>query len=233
MQGFAGFPDGKLEFTPIPDLFFSDLLPLIDHLAELQVTLACLWLIQQKKGAVRYVTLAELAGDERLMCALRQDADALREGLERAVARGTLLQVQARRPGQAQQEWFFLNSEGGRAALAQIEQGEWPAEESFEPARLSARRPTIFNLYEQNIGLLQPMLAQELLEAERIFPPDWIEDAFRIAAGQNVRRWAYIRGILERWARDGRDDRTTGRPPESKQDRRRYVEGPYADAIDH
>ena len=30
MDGFTGFPDGKLKVTPIPEMFFSDLLPLID-----------------------------------------------------------------------------------------------------------------------------------------------------------------------------------------------------------
>ncbi|MBC7239383.1 MAG: DnaD domain protein, partial [Chloroflexi bacterium] len=68
-----------------------------------------------------------------------------------------------------------------------------------------APRPNIFELYEQNIGLLQPLLAQELEEAARDYPPEWIEDAFRIAVERNVRHWRYIRAILERWATEGRD----------------------------
>jgi DNA replication protein len=35
MEGFSGFPAGKVRFTSIPNLFFSELLPLIDDLAEL------------------------------------------------------------------------------------------------------------------------------------------------------------------------------------------------------
>jgi len=73
--------------------------------------------------------------------------------------------------------------------------------------RLQARRPNIFNLYEQNMGMLQPLLAEELMEAEQAYPPEWIEEAFRIAVANNVRRWAYVRSILERWAREGRGSR--------------------------
>jgi DnaD/phage-associated family protein len=66
--------------------------------------------------------------------------------------------------------------------------------------------PGIFELYEQNIGLLQPLLAEELAEAESTYPASWIVDAFRIAAEHNVRNWRYIKSILERWQRDGKDD---------------------------
>ena len=45
---FAGFPDGRLRFTPVPDVFFSELLPLIDDLAELKVTLHCLWRLHRQ-----------------------------------------------------------------------------------------------------------------------------------------------------------------------------------------
>ena len=48
MQGFPGFPAGKLATTPVPNLFFSELLPLIDNLAELKVVLHLFWLIGKK-----------------------------------------------------------------------------------------------------------------------------------------------------------------------------------------
>ncbi len=70
MQGFPGFPAGKLPVTPIPNLFFSELLPLIDNLAELKVTLHLFWLIGKKSGALRYARLDELLGDDRLLTGL-------------------------------------------------------------------------------------------------------------------------------------------------------------------
>jgi DNA replication protein len=234
MEGFRGFPDGVREFTAVPDLFFSELMPIIDDLFELKVTLYCLWLVQQKQGEMRYVTSTELAADQVLMNAL-EDADlpaqeALRMGLERAVARGTLLEVTVERPLQADETWYFLNSEGGRMAVERIQSGDWVPDGADAGIRLHARRPSIYHLYEQNIGLIQsPILAEELEEAERTYPQAWVREAFRIAVSNNARRWSYVRAILERWAQEGGDRSAS----ESKADRRRYVEGEYGDQIQH
>ena len=67
MQGFAGFPAGKLATTPVPNQFFSELLPLVDNLAELKVILHLFWLIGRKTGALRYARLDELLRDRRLL----------------------------------------------------------------------------------------------------------------------------------------------------------------------
>ena len=57
------------------------------------------------------------------------------------------------------------------------------------------------------MGLVHsPLLAEELLDAEQTYPAEWIEEAFRIAVTNNVRRWAYVRAILERWAEEGRGE---------------------------
>ena len=235
MEGFTGFPkgEGKLCVISIPELFFSELLPIIDDLFELKVTLHCLWLIGQKQGEMRHVTLTELLFDAILTRGLKDEelpaAEALTMGLERAVARGTLLQVTVGHVDRPDEMWYFLNSERGRAAVARIARGEW-APEGDEPIHLEARRPNIFNFYEQNMGTISPLLADELQDAERTYPPEWIEDAFRIAAGNNVRRWAYVRSILERWAHEGRGRR---RSTDSKEARRGYIQGDYADHIKH
>ena len=71
-------------------------------------------------------------------------------------------------------------------------------------------RPNVFRLYEQNIGLLTPMIAEELRDAERHFPAEWIADAFREAVAMNKRSWRYVAAILERWRVQGKD---AGRAP--------------------
>ena len=96
-------------------------MPIVDDLFELKVTLHCLWVIQRKQGEVRYVTASELMADQILMRGL-EDADlsaeeALKEGLELAVARGTLLQVTARQANGADEYLYFVNGERGRAAV--------------------------------------------------------------------------------------------------------------------
>jgi hypothetical protein len=53
MKPFQGFPS-RMEFTSVPNLLFSAVLPQIDDLAELRVTLLLIAALYRKKGAPRY-----------------------------------------------------------------------------------------------------------------------------------------------------------------------------------
>ena len=233
MKAFPGFPPGQTPMVALPEPVFSELLPLIDDLAELKVTLHCYWRLSQGQGAVRCIQRRDLLMDPILLSGLKPAADeapkvVLEKALEQARARGTLLHVRADRDGETE-DWYFANTPKGRAAVQQIERGEWP-EELQAVARAEASRPNIFVLYEQNVGLLQSIIADELREAEREYPADWIEDAFHLAAEANVRRWSYVRAILERWASEGKSDGTSRR--DSQEDYRRYTTGKYADLFE-
>jgi DnaD/phage-associated family protein len=211
MQGFPGFPDGKQRLTPIPNLFFSDLLPIIDNIAELKVTLYAFWALGQREGEVRYLRLPDFMNDPVLLKSMggsniQAGVDALLDGIERAVARGTFLQVSVE-GADGQMALYFLNTERGRAAVDGITRGEWrPSPDDEQPITLLVERPNIFVLYEQNIGTLTPIIAEELREAEQTYPPRWIEEAIKLAVTNNVRRWRYVQKILERWSTEGRKD---------------------------
>ena len=191
---FSGFPAGKSRSVTLPESFFTDLLPLIDDVAELKATLACLRRLSSKLGAIRWVTRAELSGERGL-----DEAD-LAQGLDRAVARGTLLQVRDSASGET---LYFANTERGRAAVAVIERGA-----PITTVELVKERANIFRLYEQTVGALTPLIADELREAEKDYPAAWIEEAFREAARQNARSWAYVKKILENRGRRGQRDET-------------------------
>jgi len=234
-KGFSGFPEGKIQSTPIPNLFFSDLLPMIDHLGEFKVSVYAFWALAQKDGRNRYLSRDQIAGDELFMSGLEgmglSAEEALDDALERAVGRGTLLLVSLE-DSQGAQAFYFLNSAKGRAAVKAIEEGAWmPTGDPESPLDLSIERPNIFNLYEKNIGPLTPMIAETLRDAEKTYPGSWIEDAMRIAVENNVRKWRYVQAILEDWQAQGRHDREDR--GDSEKARRRYVEGKYADFIEH
>jgi len=234
MQGFPGFPDGKQRLTPVPNLFFSDLLPAIDNLAELKVTLYAFWALGQRGGDVRYLRLPDFMNDAILLKAMggpsiQAGVDMLLDGIERAVARGTFLQVSVE-GSDGLMELYFLNTERGRAAVGGITRGEWrPTPDDEQPISLMVERPNIFVLYEQNIGALTPMIADELREAEQTYPPRWIEEAIKLAVTNNVRRWRYVQGILERWRVEGRQDALGQR--DSQRELQRQVPPEYDDII--
>jgi len=228
MKVFNGFANtSNQEPTPVPAAFFIELLPEIDHLAELKVTLYAMWFLFQQEGGIRFITEADFQSDELLMSGLAESPQtrqsALQEGLERAVARGTLLRAFT----VDQQTLYFLNTERGRATLKGLEKGAWTPEAiPHAHVRLTPDRPNIFRLYEENIGALTPIIADALEDAEKTYPTQWIEDAFRIAVENNVRRWRYIEAILKSWQEEQRDG--TNRR-DSQENRQRYVQGKYGD----
>lgn len=214
MKTFSGFPPGKVRSASIPEPVFTELIPIVDDLAELKLTLHILWRLGQQRAKVRYLRRADLVADQVLLSSLGDaPAEMLSAALERAVERGTLLLAQAT-IGETSEELCFANTARGRAAVEALARGEWPDELE------SAARPNVFTLYEQNIGLLTPLIADELREAEQTYPADWIEEAFREAVSLNKRSWRYIRAILEHWRTEGRGEKTSRRTSEA--DRRRY-----------
>jgi DnaD/phage-associated family protein len=88
----------------------------------------------------------------------------------------------------------------------------------------------IFALYEQNVGIITPMIAEELKEAEKLYPPEWIEEAFKEAVTLNKRSWKYIARILERWASEGKDSGEYKRDIE-KDGPDKYVKGKYGHLV--
>jgi DnaD/phage-associated family protein len=147
----------------------------------------------------------------------------IEESLQRAVERGTLLRAALPQGEDGPQELYFLNSPKGRAAVKAIAEGEWRyTGDALQPVDVRQDVPNIYRLYEEHIGPLTPMIAEDLREAEASYPPEWIEDAIRVAVENNVRNWRYIVAVLQRWKEKGRDERKNRR--DTEKDRRRYAE---------
>lgn len=226
MKGFSGFPAGKTRTIAVPSLFFTELLPQIDHLGELKVTLYCFLRLSIKEGAIRYVRRAELLADATLLnglSAYKHEAEtALTEALERATARGSLLHVELESASD-KEDLYFMNTPKGRAAVDAMIKGEWrPTLDDDTPVEVLVDRPNVFTLYEQNIGPLTPLIADELRDIESEYPADWIEEAIKEAVANNARSLRYIGRILENWQAQGKTDRGQERGNTEK-NRQRYL----------
>ena len=210
-------PIGERPPLALPASFFSDLLPVIDDLAELKVTIFAQAALQQKEGDYRFLRFDEFAADESLTrgLAVITDATPVREllaiALEKAVARETLLMAEVDAGGETRR-YYTAADEDGRALQQRIQNGEWKPAAAGE-IELLPPRPSIYGLYEDNIGVLTPMIVDSLKEAEATYPHDWIEEAMRLAVEGNKRNWRYIRAILERWQQEGRWGEKRGRRP--------------------
>lgn len=231
---FDGFAAGRQPTFTIYTAFISELLPLIDDLAELKVTLYFMWAIQQREGRFRYLRRQDFINDANFMAGLAGlDFDPLTTldaALEKACERGTLLCAKIAVSGE-EEALYLINTQMGRDAMDQIERGGWLPSLTDAPVEIIPARPNIYRIYEDNIGPLTPMIADTLKDAEKHYPMSWIEEAIRIAVETNARKWSFVQAVLDRWQREGKKDATTERPAE--QDGRRYVTGKYADYIEH
>lgn len=61
----------------------------------------------------------------------------------------------------------------------------------------------IFQVYEQEIGAITSFTREEVLDVIERYPRDWIIEAIKEAVKNNVRKWSYVRAILESWKVNG------------------------------
>jgi DnaD/phage-associated family protein len=214
----GGFPR-NVKYTPVPNPLFDTLLGQIDDLGEMKCTLRVIWILHQKKGHPRFVSAREITSDPILVQSLCNGPSnsivQINSALKKAVDRGTLLTSTVVHEGEAQ-KIYTLNTLPYRKAVSELDglDTNQLLVGSNDISGPVTERPNIFSLYESNIGTLNPMIAEQLKEAEENYPEEWIVDAFKEAVSNNVRNWRYVSRILERWEQDGRTDGGSGRHPE-------------------
>ncbi len=125
MKQFDGFP-ARMEFTPLPNIVFSALLPEISDMAELKTTLHVLASLYRKRGYPRFVTRRELLGNASLMSSLRESGkpdEALLKALRMAAERGTIIHIALDRDG-IPEDIYLLNTDANRQIATKIQNGE-------------------------------------------------------------------------------------------------------------
>lgn len=234
--------------TLIPDEFITHYMPRLTDAVSVKVAVHFLWLASHMpSGQPPAVRLADLSADEVLQAGVMtlgvaegNAAEAIEQAADKLIELGMLVAFNDGRPGGGER-WLLASDEREQPELRRLEAGagsrlpEAGASASVLTSAgtpdASAERPNVFRLYEENIGLLTPLLADELKDAERTYPRDWLEDAFRQAVEHNARNWAYVRAILKRWGREGRGDEADRRGRQG--DRERDIEGPFSAYIEH
>lgn len=220
----------RSDFTPLPDSLFTQVIPQIQDIAELKVTMYIFYLLHHKRRYPPFVTYEELLSHSAAMVGMEEKA--LHHALGLAVNRGTILQLNLNIDGKWQNV-YFANIEPDREAMDKIKRGELSIREAVskeEGTDRAIQLPNIFTLYEQNIGMLTPMIAEELKEAAKLYPSQWIDEALKEAVTMNKRSWKYIARILERWASEGKD---SGEPRRDikKGSPDKYIRGKYGHLV--
>lgn len=234
---FPGFPAGGTT-VPLPASMLTQVVPQIQDAAELLVMLFATAAAQRQRRFPRLVEIDALRSERALIESLssllpQEDVDtAFRRGLDAAVARGTLLAVEAvplgrgadaAEQGQAR-VLLALNTEPDRRSVERARHGDVVGSIAWKLLPVAtaavARTGNAYTMYESAIGPITPAIAAQLAEAEGLYPLAWIAEAFAEAEELNRRSWRYVKRILERWDREGRDDAASGRDSRWRPDSR-------------
>ncbi len=233
-EAFVGFPASGMEEVVIPALLLTDLLSRVDSLAETRLTLYCYQQIGRLSRQDAWLRAGELRSDSVLLkmmsglSELHTPQEVLDDALEKALIRNSLLGlVLPGADGEPDDRALFLNTEAGRWLRSSMQTvGAAVRGDSGIPriAQLSESEP--FRLYHQNFGLLTPVLADQLRNLIEDFPLPWVCDAMEIAVARNKKALAYVKAILNRWEREGRESDEADRLLRSREPMEPYDDYP-------
>ena len=215
----AAQPDS---FTSVPASYTGQLLRHVADINELKITLLAFHLLSRSREYPGYVAHQDLV--LKAASLLGVDEAATNAGAEAAVQRGVLLVHHFAGKGGVGTV-YFANVEADAQAIEQFKRTG-----ASENGSGTVRSSNIFELYERNIGIVTPIIAEELKDAQRTYPAEWIEDAFREAVTAQKQNWKYINRILERWRVEGRGSgaHRSGAVPD---DPDKYVKGRYGRVV--
>lgn len=204
-----GFPRG-VQFTPVPDPLLASLLEEIDSLEELKVVLRTIHGLHKQRKVPAFIGFEDLFSDRTVASMLNASGTQLEELVETAIesagTRGILLVLD---DGTGDRK-IYLNSEPVRRAL--VRQGIDPATtgskraETWADTESALPKLDAVTFYEQNIGSITPVVAENIHTALEAHPEDELMLAIRKAVEANARSWNYIAAILRRWATEGRPE---------------------------
>lgn len=208
----------------------NDYLATLYDADEIKVILYILLQQSRFEGKRFYVTIEQLEKSDQLHRWIGDGEDTnirFERALNALIDTGTLLKS-SENPIM-EQPLLFLNDDNGRLAMESLQAGKWrPMPSDLPPARPPSDEINLFQLYEENIGPLTPLLAEDLTAAQEEFPHGWIKDAIHIAVQNNARSWRYIDTILRSWQKEGKHDKP-GRDSQTNQ--RKPAKGKFDDFI--
>ena len=223
-----------IQIISIPHTYFKKVLTEVKSATDIKVVLYIFWFLGYQEGNSKFITLSDFLNDDDFLDGLDLDTGEYENHIQRSLqslVTGGILICYNPENGSFNNTIYFLDSPKNEAIVKSLEDGHISIQELIRvPVKLAVDKPTIYKLYEENIGPLTPMLADALRDAEQDYSYDRIVKAFQIAVERNARNWRYIDAILKSGQEKGNDgsDRQN-----NKEDRKRYYKGQYSDFIEH
>lgn len=74
---------------------------------------------------------------------------------------------------------------------------EQPPQQPIKTNSSSSNSGAVFAIYEREMGVITPMIADAIEDACKVYSPEWVTEAMGIAVKANKRNWKYVEGILK------------------------------------
>lgn len=212
--------------------FADEILPRLYDADQVKLLLYVQARIAQQEGENRYLFLRQIVNSTTLAHWFggMEIENRIRQAIKQAIQSGLLLS--AKHASFPQRILIFQSDQTGKSSLQRLEQGLWQPTPTDHPVEDQAPpEKNIYQLYEENIGPLTPLLSEDLTAAQEEYPYRWIEEAIHIAVQNNARSWRYVDAVLKSWQKEGKhvQPRRDSQTPES----RRSKSSEYDDYIQH
>jgi DnaD/phage-associated family protein len=202
-----------------PKNFFIDLLPNFENVDELKVYIFLVWLHNKKDFVLQKVTENFFISQAKQEGLLSGNIENLKAAIHACVKKELIVEINL---PESDETLLVLNTPVYNIMFEKLFAGELNLNNLFlSKSPKNQEDANIFKLYEENIGLITPIMAEILKEDEEKFPISWIYDAVKIAVERNIRNWKYVQAILESWLKEGKDGKI-GKDP--KNDSQHYKE---------
>jgi hypothetical protein len=133
----------------------------------------------------------------------------------------------------------------GKAALVKPSSPQKPSSKTNDEqeAEIKARLQPLMQLYKDNFGYITPLAKGLLRNVAITYPADWYEPAFQVMLkNADHKSLTYVETVLKNWLEHGFGWKPGGNGKGKQQrtqtaaqrgDRNAYLEGPYADLVEH
>ena len=197
------------KMIPFPVQLFTEILPRLHNESQLRATLYTWYAIMSKGSGQRYVYLSQLLTDPVLLSWFTHlgGKNGIQRGLDLSCREGIFLQLQIGEDDKI----LAPNDESGARLITDMksesvahhnQSRDSSPETNYETTVVS----NVVEKYENEIGMLTPVIADMIAIAEQMYPTTWILEALDIAAQSNARSWKYVAAILARWKNEGKNN---------------------------
>ena len=197
------------KMIPFPVQLFTEILPRLHNESQLRATLYTWYAIMSKGSGQRYFYLSQLLTDPVLLSWFTHlgGKNGIQRGLDQSCREGIFLQLQIGEDDKI----LAPNDESGARLITDMksesvahhnQSRDSSPETNYERTVVS----NVVEKYENEIGMLTPVIADMIAIAEQMYPTTWILEALDIAAQSNARSWKYVAAILARWKNEGKNN---------------------------